>query len=185
MIILEGPDGAGKSTLGRILENELGLKVFHPGGAPDFVQFTEYCNRCNEMLRENYVCDRVSQISEYVYGPITNGRTMVSTRDVEDYLDFLRAELGVLVIYCKSSNIDKAKDKLQTKDHKPEEFLQLVKDNHAKIVAAYDHLFALPAAERLRDDNLLLEYDYTSVKSVHKILRAVKEKCDFRGLYDQ
>jgi hypothetical protein len=182
MIILEGPDGAGKSSLGRILAHELGLTVFHPGGAPDEAKFNEYKNLCLKHLNNNEVCDRVSQLSEYVYGPITNGRALMSQEHVEKFMDFLRVELGVLVIYCKPSNIDEAHHWLEAKSHKSEAHVQLVKDNHKRIVDAYDAMFSLPAANRLRKENLLIEYDYTSIKSVHKILRAAKEKCEIRGL---
>lgn len=80
MIIVEGPDGAGKTTLIERLSQDLSLTV-----APKFVKSSGEGSGTNDLFGEAYkdvvtmldrpvmIYDRHPLISEYIYGPIVRG----------------------------------------------------------------------------------------------------------------
>lgn len=80
MIILEGPDGAGKTQLAQRMSHELGIPL-----APKFVKSDGEGSGTNDLFGEAYrdvvtmpdkapmIYDRHPLISEYVYGPIVRG----------------------------------------------------------------------------------------------------------------
>lgn len=80
MIIVEGPDGAGKTTFIEKVSRELDLPI-----APKFVKSSGEGSGTNDLFGEAYkdvvtmwdrppmIYDRHPLISEYVYGPIIRG----------------------------------------------------------------------------------------------------------------
>ena len=71
IIVLEGPDGAGKSTLGRTLSAFLGVPLLHTGGPPETAEAFRDKMRSLESFIEVYkslIIDRLPPISEHVYG---------------------------------------------------------------------------------------------------------------------
>jgi len=68
MIIIEGPDNVGKTTLANQLAKDLGVEVVHSIKPTDFQAGVD---RLNWMASNPLIIyDRVSCISEAVYGPI-------------------------------------------------------------------------------------------------------------------
>ena len=63
MIILEGADGVGKTTLAKKLESELGLTYRHLSRLPD--QFHRYWDYL-PLMNKRFICDRL-WLSEYAY----------------------------------------------------------------------------------------------------------------------
>lgn len=107
MIIVEGPDGTGKSNLVRRLAEDTGLPVHErasssrEGPVADLWRWV-----CRDVytwdVQPLAIYDRHPMISEYVYGPITRGRlpegfVHPSSRAVLGRL-FLRS----LVIFCST-----------------------------------------------------------------------------------
>jgi adenylate kinase family enzyme len=119
MIILEGPDGSGKSTLGFKISEEIGLPIIHSGGPP---KSEEELTLRVIYSQDNSLLDRHPYLSEIIYGTL-NGRTPMITFD-KTWLWLSNNK--PLIIYC-SPGLDyllKNLDKLKTKAHKSAEHLQ-------------------------------------------------------------
>lgn len=94
-IIIEGPDGAGKTTLAKQLAKQLNLQIVH------FVAPTDNTSQF-EMYRDflidarNIILDR-AWYSDMVYGPIFRGKAEIqfdAMRELE------RGAEDTIVIYC-------------------------------------------------------------------------------------
>lgn len=68
MIIVEGPDGAGKTTLARTLADRLGLDYVHKS-APTQPPIVEYWPPRREVVADRW------HLGELVYGPLRRGHT--------------------------------------------------------------------------------------------------------------
>lgn len=143
MIILEGPDGAGKSTLAQQLSADLNVPLHHSGGPPrDRQEIIARQARMNKDLLAGVVkvYDRAPCISDPIYGPIIRGET-----PFDDYthlaLEF-RMRLKVPVIYCRprlafihAALVDRLEPE---KTYKPQKHIDGVRKNVDAIVASYD-----------------------------------------------
>jgi hypothetical protein len=70
IVILEGPDGAGKTTLAEQLAKKYGLVYKHEGPPPPKVNVLEYYGQLLDEARgKNVVFDRLA-LGERVYGPV-------------------------------------------------------------------------------------------------------------------
>lgn len=127
MIIVEGPDNAGKTTLCNKLSKDLGLTVVHserpkPGSNP-----------VNHSINQiapwgNIILDRCYAISEYVYGRIVRNR--VSQTHGTCLVDLMYRPH--LFIYCRP------RDSVILEN--PGEQMDGVISNHEKIIKEYDQL---------------------------------------------
>jgi hypothetical protein len=96
-IILEGPDGGGKSTLASFLASELRYRV-HASEGPirhdrDMLQrYTTY------LLKRRTIFDRLALISEPIYGPLFQRRPPTDD-EMKIIWEFYR--LRPLIIYCR------------------------------------------------------------------------------------
>lgn len=95
VIVLEGCDGSGKTTLANVLANRHGYAVVHSGRTPDDVDLVA---RYRSILTVpgKMVLDR-SFISELVYGPLQYGRSRLTTADAAQLALLVAARGGVLV----------------------------------------------------------------------------------------
>lgn len=74
IIILEGPDGSGKTTLARHLQQEFKLGYWHEGPTPeDQPPVTYYCQKLWSFRNTPVVIDRFA-LGERVYGPVVRKR---------------------------------------------------------------------------------------------------------------
>lgn len=149
IIILEGPDNAGKSTLGNKLSVDLGIDLVHPGGPPKNI--VEVINRCQEQSNVfnmstavDVMFDRITCISDQIY----RGRPEFDNVFIA-YQNHLRSCKNVIVIYCRPSD-DRVKnfDDHVQKDHEDAAVVQHAKDNVDRIVYDYDSLMAMFQADQ-------------------------------------
>jgi thymidylate kinase len=139
MIILEGPDNGGKTTLGKVLSEALHIPVLHGGGPPNSKAEAEKRIKIIFDDKDTVIYDRAIQISEGIYAPIFRGSTYFNTRTA---LSKLQKKHNPIIIYCRPPTHRIIK--LEEKDFRPGEevdHIKRVKENQGKIIKAYDELF--------------------------------------------
>ncbi len=94
-IIIEGPDGAGKSYLAEQLAEQLNLRIVHFVAPTDeFSQFDMY--RDFLIDAKNVILDR-AWYSDMVYGPIFRGKAEIRS---DAMWELERGAEDTIVIYC-------------------------------------------------------------------------------------
>jgi shikimate kinase len=96
MIIVEGIDGSGKTTLCRALGDLLNLQVHHSSKERD----RQAMERNMEQALQDPVAkiwDRIHAISEIVYGPILRGGALING----EYWRHQVRQQDPLIIYCR------------------------------------------------------------------------------------
>lgn len=148
LIIIEGCDGTGKTTLIQSLAAELNLpivKSYKPRSLVDIDQFDNWANACPRPP----ICDRHAAISDLVYGPIIRGSTPST-------LEHAQAKINNnFLVYCAPPFTA-----VQNNIH-VEPQMNGVKDQLRKIYTAYENL--------MYDLEPHFQYDYT-VPGAHKAL---------------
>lgn len=139
IIILEGADNAGKSTLGTRLANDTGLELVHPGGPPKTVsdavlRCVEQSAAFNRAASFNFIYDRVTCISDMIY----RGNQMYRL-GYEAYQNELMVCKDVLIVYCRPCDAQLMNfDNHVTKSHETDEVVEHAKQNVGRIIAEYD-----------------------------------------------
>lgn len=143
IIILEGPDGVGKSTLAKRLTSE--HLIVHGGGPVKDMAGVE--QRCQNMIDHArvpnsrvYVYDRHTMISELVYGKVLRGESLVNIDqsieffwNVRPTIVFLFPGKSDLALRMKENAISLAKEKA----HKSQAHTESVVQNYDRLVKAY------------------------------------------------
>lgn len=153
VIAIEGPDGAGKSTLIEKLKQDLGREVIHTGGPPKTRE--EWMDRL--IMVRSYqgkpvLFDRLPQVSEQIYGPLYHRDPLLTADD----MDREASELQPLIVYCRLNTADEMLTAMSQaeKAHKPPTHIALVVANYEQIVRAYDkkiaQLVCLPGIDVLQ-----------------------------------
>jgi hypothetical protein len=95
VIVLDGCDGTGKTTLAEALREQLGYTVTHSGRTPDGVDLAD---RYSQLLTMpgRIVLDR-SFISELVYGPLQHGRSRITQQAAVGLAQDIAQRGGALV----------------------------------------------------------------------------------------
>ncbi len=137
-IIVEGPDGSGKSTLVKTLASHTGWKVI-VGEGPE-KEPGEMVTRIKRLLkeaiyRENYsgapvIYDRHSCVSHPIYSQFTP-----VTNIPEIFTDQLY-DLKNLIIYCRAPGVELTNHVV--KEHDTPEHLEAIEKSHREILQAYD-----------------------------------------------
>src|SRR6516165_5566479 len=87
MIVVEGPDAAGKSTLARYLAEALELPMIISEGPPKHPsEMGERLKRYSQ-LPANIIFDRHPCVSEMIYAPALGRACGVSARAVKEFYD--------------------------------------------------------------------------------------------------
>lgn len=86
MIIVEGPDGSGKTTLCRMLTGAFDLSyIKNPGMIKNKETITERFHWYHYLYKQkNVILDRFYPISEAIYGPLFRDKSMVSDFTISD-----------------------------------------------------------------------------------------------------
>lgn len=151
LVTLEGPDGAGKSTLVRDLRRDLGRRftVIQSSRPPSSAEEVHREVHWRLQVPENMpvIADRDPRISEPIYGPILRGHS---------FLDLPSTPLRGfgLIVYCRPSLAA-----IQTFSRR-EAQLEGVHERLARIVLAYDELLA---------NNCHVRYDWQVPDSYERV----------------
>ena len=139
IIILEGPDGSGKTTLANIIQKQTGYELIHFSNPTSEIQRTAMFDRYVAAIKghKNLILDR-SWYSEMVYGPILREASCINHYQMYE-LEKLLAKKGALVIYA-SADIETLWSRCEKRGE------DLIKDKVklVNISKAYDRLFSIP-----------------------------------------
>ncbi|MHA1806801.1 MAG: hypothetical protein ACTSX2_04445 [Candidatus Thorarchaeota archaeon] len=152
LIILEGADGSGKTSLAHRIRKDLDeyTLFLKSSGPPTIGQLADVIGWLASVpTRIPIVCDRLSVISEYVYGPIIRGKCLhgLTTEQIALWLKGRPS----LVIHCRPSYSALAAGVRQ------EVQMEGVVLNHRHIIKGYDEIMG-----ELREEEVSVKsYDYT------------------------
>jgi thymidylate kinase len=139
LIILEGADGNGKTTLLKQLQRDTNLPIFYSGGPKTSEVMFNMLEGLEKRAEEEqtYLCDRVPFISEIVYSSSMGRQPVIGITELMDYWN-----LPIKVIYCRLQNSDEALANMsrETKAHKPLEHTKNVEKYYDNIVEGYDYI---------------------------------------------
>lgn len=127
-IILEGPDGSGKSSLAKQLSKDLNMSEFWSAGPPgDILRVKRCCIKQFEM--KDTIFDRVTCISEQCY----NINISQLRSQLLNYYLFKMLEDSI-IIYC-TALVEESTDGLRNEEHD-----KLVRDNFEEIKLRYKNI---------------------------------------------
>lgn len=143
-IIVEGPDGSGKSTLVKAIADLSGAHIIGGRGPERYpgemeVRAQEYLDDMERRIKNKRhsftaVYDRHPCVSHPIYSRFTNVST-ISPNTIHRFY-----QLPIFLVYCEG--FSELPDDHQTKAYDTPEHLKAIKDNHTKILEAY-HQWAL------------------------------------------
>lgn len=155
MIIIEGPDNAGKSTLAEKLSKSIGVAVHHSGGPAKNDE--EILHRAELVFDQTgpRIYDRVPFISDYVYRTVLKDKPspFLDMNLVKRYLKRLKKIHPVIILCWPPVPVMMAMEGHQRSAHETEEHFNRVKDNQEQFIHLYNQLFL---------DIPHYKYDYTA-----------------------
>lgn len=129
-IVLEGPDGAGKSTLAALLAQATGMKAIQGNGPPKSKD--EFYYRCIRYLGyTNVIFDRTPFISEAVYAPVFGRKSEIDSGLLSDFW-----ATRPFVVYVRPTTRHLASH--HKSEHETQEHFDGVVERHGAICDAYD-----------------------------------------------
>lgn len=164
IIILEGPDNAGKSTLAKKISERLNIEVVHPGGPPKNVaevirNLGEQSYAFNQGNIVSFIYDRVTCISDSIYRNNIGYKRLFESFQ-SDLIASIMAQ-QVMVVYCRSS-LTRLNDFSNhgIKEHETAEVVEFAKANVNRIIADYD---------KMMESISCIHYDFESPDADAKI----------------
>lgn len=102
-ILLEGPDGGGKTNLAKRLAEQTGFRIEHfsyPKTDKEKIEmFAMYQAFIHDNSNQNVIVDR-TWYSEMVYGKVLRDRSYITTRQMYELEKLIISEGGGMVIHC-------------------------------------------------------------------------------------
>jgi thymidylate kinase len=153
IIVLEGPDGAGKTTLATKLVASTGWRLKHysaPQSDEEAAQMKGMYLQDMRMCR-NAIFDR-SWYSDMAYGPVMRGKAVISAVDMYE-LERALMKQGGLVVYC-TAPVPKLwqRCKLRGETYLTEEQqLQAIVDNYNNVFNIMPHIVPVTRYEYNED----------------------------------
>lgn len=171
MIILEGFDNSGKSTLGKELSERLNLPYRHNEKPESLDKFTQPFFLQLAASWELKIQDRFSPISELVYGSVCRDKSVLDGCHFK-YLDMMLRGKHAIVIYCRPS--------METiMNFKGREQMDGVVENKIILLKRYDWLMRI-LEERYPKN--VIKYNYESASRYSECMfERVK---DFKDQYN-
>ena len=185
MIIIEGMDGSGKTSLAQKLSFRLGnvpIKRLVTSGGPTYYDLlvertratlTELRNQVTRNQRPVVIYDRFPLISEAVYGTILRGRN--SFGDEWTTLINLLLALDPVVIYCRPRIESILQNTRETADSQMEGVVSRARE----LVNAYDELISWLQVKAHRQGSgriLVYSYDTDEVRDVEAEVRRIYQE---------
>lgn len=134
-IVVEGPDGSGKTTLIAKVSEWLNVPVFHTGGPPATKE--ELLDRIHRIEAAQFDCvfDRVPFISEPIYRKADGKPMLIPEEELRQGL----VRMNPTIIWCELPTVQDMFAGISTekKSHKSDEHLQEVFRNYHRIAALY------------------------------------------------
>lgn len=162
MIIIEGPDNSGKSTLARGLSKELGWPRYHPTRFKKYITDPGECQLeafnfgYNQLIPRRQILDRCFAVGECVYGELI--RTENKLGDLASRLLVTLANTQHLIIYCRPPE---SYIKASTK---PE--MEGVMENMDEIIRTYDAIMG--GLEKT--GAFIIRYDFSKEGDFHRVM---------------
>lgn len=166
MIIVEGPDGAGKSSLIEKLSITLSIPVHERasdsvGGPVSNISVWAYNDVTAQPSKPLSIYDRHPLISEYVYGPIVRQHLSPDMLSPTMHLCIRMLARQALVIFCRPPIEEIARNVVKAPQ------MSGVAEHIGRIISAYDAL-------RMFWPGRSLLFDYTDPSSFTDILTAAR-----------
>ena len=139
IIIIEGPDGSGKTTLANQLSKQTGYKIIHRTQPKTEEEKAIMMDEYLQTIRagKNMIFDRC-WYSEMVYGPVMRDTSVISYPQMYD-LERRLIKAGALIIYCTG-----AKSTLWARCQERGEDYIVDRATFDSICDGFDALFASP-----------------------------------------
>lgn len=178
VLVLEGPDGGGKTSLAKALLKGTGLSTIlisrsgPPSSSEDLQQQIEWLEFSCSLPHVNFILDRHPIISENIYGPVLRGSSWIHSW--EESLKVFRNldRKNFLILYCRPS-LD-----ILMQSSRREQQLEGVESNLLKLVEEYDQYMYRLADEGIRVRRYEFNHDFDKI--VGKVRRFFTEG-DFDG----
>lgn len=139
LIIVDGPDGAGKSTLiNQIKDKFVVLSAPKSHAKKTREEFLIDYDMMRQEAKDShmFIRDRSFLVGEYIYPSILNRDPKFTQQELWNMLQVV----DPVIIYCRlDSKVDMFNNiSRELKEHKPTEFTQAVMNQYERIVDAYD-----------------------------------------------
>ena len=177
VIIVEGPDGSGKTTLIKNLQNRFVIKNLKAKRHGPPVDAEDLYERTKDLLMEathsnvNCIIDRFGLIGEQIYGPICRGKDLwVDIPEKRQEIFSAFNTLNPFIIYCRPpANIIANLSNHEVKEYDTPEHLKSLHENQALIIRSYDNFFA-----NWKSYNFFI-WDYTKPENYYDLVKRLEE----------
>lgn len=162
-IILEGPDGSGKSTLAKTLNDLFNYPIHHVGNPKTIDDFNNEYSKFLNIIKDDYIIDRISVISENVYSTVFNRTSRIA---FDEELSVLKNNNWVM-IFCITDILTPEKNK----PHKSEDWYNAVDINIEKIKHEYIKIYNIL---KNKHGSRIILYDYT-IHDIYDIVSQINQ----------